>query len=189
MTDDRSLINAVLSGNPDAFETIINRYKNKVFGMVYALTGDKEVTRDLSQEVFVKIYNNLGQFNPDLSLAGWVYRIARNTAFDYLRRNRHVTHFSFDETIDRTSGDGEDPARIYELKEKVRILNEAVGNLPTELKEIFILKYFEEMSYKEISCQMGLPETTVQNRLFKARLKLKNIFSDTEKGFEKEASV
>lgn len=183
--DDQTLVTSILAGNNHSFDDLMNRYKNKVYGMFLPLVLNQETARDLTQEVFIKIFNNLNQYDNQYSLGGWIYRIAKNTAFDYLRKIKNKQEYSFDETFDQPCNEV-DPAKIYEKRATINALHKVIEELPSDLKEIFILKYFEDLAYKEIAVKMKLPESTIQNRLYKARQIVRKALLIVEEPISKE---
>jgi RNA polymerase sigma-70 factor, ECF subfamily len=171
-----SLLARCLQGDEDAWEAVVRTFAGSIFALCYHYTGRRDQAEDLTQEIFIRIYQNLATFRPECGkFAGWALRLSRNLIIDRFRKTRH----------DRQSGGSEEleilhlqdhstpgPQRQMEQAEARRILGEALHALSPETKEAVILKDLEGMGYQEMAEALGVPEGTVKSRLNRGRLAL-----------------
>ncbi len=181
--EDRQLVEAVLAGDPSAYRGLVERYQSRVFSLVVGMVRNREDARDLTQEAFVKAFNNLARFRLESSFYTWLYRIAMNLAIDHLRKHKKRHHSEFDEQIAARDGDGsmadghlrDSPRRALERKELQGRILEALDKLSPEHKQIILLREIEGLSYTEIAETLEVAEGTVMSRLFYARRKLQQL--------------
>jgi RNA polymerase sigma-70 factor (ECF subfamily) len=183
--DEAALIDRFLSGDETAFDQIVERYQDLVFNLSARLLGRDEA-HDLSQEVFLQIYQKLASFRREASLRTWIYRMVLNRAKNrqrwWRRREREMTAVNVEDAeregaMDLSSvirlGIAPLPDRILQRKELGEILQEAVATLPFEQRTIILLKELEGLSYEEISRTLNLAIGTVKSRLARARKALR----------------
>jgi RNA polymerase sigma-70 factor (ECF subfamily) len=183
--DEAALIDRFLSGDETAFDQIVERYQDLVFNLSARLLGPDEA-HDLSQEVFLQVYQKLGGFRREASLRTWIYRVVLNRAKNrqrwWRRREREMTAVNVEDAeregaMDLGSvirlGIAPLPDRILERKELREILQEALATLPFEQRTIILLKELEGLSYEEISRTLNLAIGTVKSRLARARKALR----------------
>jgi len=171
---DRELIQNALAGRETSFEELVRRYQRPIAAYVYRMIGDYDVALDLTQEVFIRVYNSLRRYRSEFKFSTWIYKIAHNAAIDHLRR-----HAVREQAL--TSGiDGErreisiesrrlTPEQESESKERRSEIEAVVQLLPTPYRELIVLRHSQDLSYDEIAEVTGLPLGTVKNRLFRAR--------------------
>lgn len=194
MQNEEKLILEIQKGNKEAFEGLVSKYQNKIYTLCYRYTGNYEDARDLAQEVFIKVYRNIGKFERRSSFSTWIYQIAGNTCKDYLRKNKNKSEFSLDEEVfnngeaftPQVLKDENTPDLQYEEKEKLSILKEAIKNLNPEYKVVIILREFQNLSYEEIAKETNTSIGTVKSRLSRGRNVLKNIFLQRMEGSPNE---
>jgi RNA polymerase sigma-70 factor (ECF subfamily) len=171
-TDER-LVTATLSGDDEAFTELVRRHKRKIFSIVarYARNGDE--LEDVCQEVFIKVYQNLGTYRGDAPLEHWVSKIAVNACYDLLRKQgRTGEEVPFDAVVMSLK----DPATEDIPGDKAwEILRQGLDRLRPDDRLVITLLSIEEMSVREISALTGWSETKVKVRAFRARKGLKNI--------------
>ncbi len=175
--DDRILVDKIMSGENRAFEAFIFKYKKLVGHIVFRLIKDKEDREDICQDIFVKVYRNLGSFQFSSKLSTWVATIAYNTCVNFLEKKREPLSADFmtDEKINETADDShEPPDRLIESKEISAFVRKEIDKLPPVYKAAITLYHLNEMSYEEIAGAMRLPEGTVKSHLFRARKILKD---------------
>lgn len=180
---DEELVELTL-GNQEYFVWIIRRYKEKLFKYVMRLTNiDQEDAEDILQEVFMKAYFNLNDFNTDLKFSSWIYRITHNQVISNFRKLKARAEGNkidlSDDGAQRLGSDldiEKEMDRIM-LKEEV---NKAISSLDTKYREVLILKYIEEKNYQEISDIIRKPIGTVGSLINKAKQELKEKFKHTE---------
>ena len=166
--DDNELVYEVLHGSRSSFEILIERYQNKIYGMILQMTNDREIAKDLTQDVFIKAYTSLGKFNFKYRFFSWLYRIAINETINHLKSRRHFE--SLDKARDIAA---ENDARNGTTGENPR-LKDALLGLKDSYRSVILLKYYFGLSYEEIAETMGLSTAKVKDRLFNARMTLRD---------------
>lgn len=177
---DKALVAAVLQGDAGGYRVLVERYQGRVYSILYGMVRNREDATDLTQEAFVKAYQNLSRFRTESSFYTWLYRIAMNVAIDHLRRQKKRAHEAFEDGVatEETGGvvsDGshrDGPGRTLERKQLHARLLAALEQLPEDQRQAVVLREVDGLSYKEIAEVMGIPEGTVMSRLYYARRKL-----------------
>ena len=160
-----------------SFDRLFTEYRPLIYRVGLRYLGTPEDAEDATQEVFTKVWRNLGSFNHESALKTWIYRIAINTCIDYARRNRKkidATAASFaelphDEGHTIPASDDGDAERHLLRKERAAHIRNAILLLRPHLKDVFLLKEVEEMSYDEISLALDLSIGTISSRLNRAK--------------------
>jgi len=196
--DEAALIDRFLCGDETAFDQIVERYQDLVFNLSARLLGPDEA-HDLSQEVFLQVYQKLGSFRREASLRTWIYRVVLNRAKNrqrwWRRREREMTAMNVEDAeregaMELSSvirlGLTPLPDRILERKELGEILQEAVATLPFEQRTVILLKELEGLSYEEISRTLNLAIGTVKSRLARARKALRERLDPELRGLSQE---
>jgi RNA polymerase sigma-70 factor, ECF subfamily len=176
MEFDRQLIIRAQAGDRSACEAIVNQFAPMVFRLISRFFRTREDVEDLAQDVFLKLFARVDQIRPDENFPGWLARVTVNTCYDELRkkRRRKIALETYGPTVaTETPGDSPEPDRFG----KMRLALEA---LDPKFKVPLLLKEVEEMSVEEIARTMGLTQTNVKVRLFRARKKLASILDGTE---------
>jgi RNA polymerase sigma-70 factor, ECF subfamily len=148
---DLELVEEVRNGRREAYTELMRRHQERVYWFVRKIVGTHEDADDVTQETFVKAYLNLGDFRGDSSFFTWVYRIALNGALNAVRKRQVVAYVRENDLINRLFPSGDDPHRELERKETETQLQRAVAGLPEKQRAVFVLRYYEELSYEEIS--------------------------------------
>ncbi len=185
LTDVELIANAI-SGYEDGFEELVRRYQRPITSYVYRMLSDYEAALDVTQEVFIKVYNSLEKYSSDYKFSTWLYRIAHNAAIDYMRRNSVNLQSLETETEDGTyqlqiKDERPTPEQEREHTEWRNEIEAVVHCLPAAYRDLIILRHSRDMSYDEIAEITCLPLGTVKNRLFRAREMMREIF--IERGF------
>jgi RNA polymerase sigma-70 factor (ECF subfamily) len=150
------------------------------------MTGERELALDFTQEVFLKVYGSLSSFQPRFKFSAWLFKVASNFMIDYWRKKK-ISAVSLDRTRDDGENstslqipDAEPPvARKYELAQAKKRIEGALGQVPAELRELFVLRHVNEFSYEEIAEIKGLPVGTVKNRVFQAKEMLRVLLEES----------
>lgn len=171
------LIKKARRGDGRAFSMLIENHERFVFNVVYRITGNAEDARDVSQEAFIKAFKNFESYDESSAFSTWLYRIAVNTAIDYIRKRKKENSISFEDYIvdeKNQKGDSGIEEKVIS-KEGVKNIISAVNMLDDEFKTVIVLRDMEGMEYKEISDITGLPLGTVKSRLSRGRGKLRQM--------------
>ncbi|MBI9073012.1 MAG: RNA polymerase sigma factor [Melioribacteraceae bacterium] len=161
------------SKNIIEFTLAYNRYKAQVYNYVLKMISNKMVCEDIIQNVFLKLYENLENIRNKSSIQFWIFRTARNEVYTYFRTKKvRVDQFNVEDTDDLEIDDGGNLAVAFEMKEVKELILKELESMPYEQKEIYLLKEYGGLSYKEISSIMNIDENLVKSRLFKVRQKL-----------------
>lgn len=151
------------------------RHTRRVFSLAYRFTGRVDEAEDLTQEVFVKVYESLDQYREsDGAFGAWLGVVARHQAIDHYRRKRQerLRRVEEPETVERAAADDEGPLAELERDERVRLVHRAVRALPSDLREPLVLCDLQGLPYDEIAATLTLPLGTVKSRINRARLEL-----------------
>jgi RNA polymerase sigma-70 factor (ECF subfamily) len=171
---DCDLVTRAVSGREDGFEELVRRYQRPIAAYVYRMVGDYESALDLTQEVFIKVYNSLRRYRSEFKFSTWIYKIAHNSAVDHLRRRggreqalqREFDGEQYDLPIESRRLSPEQESERAERREEIE---RVVRELPAAYRELVVLRHSHDLSYDEIAEVTGLPLGTVKNRLFRAR--------------------
>lgn len=177
---EEELIKRCQNGDREAFNELVEQYQTRIINIAYSMLSDMEDACDAAQEVFVKIYRNIGSFKGKSSISTWIYRIVSNVCNDMLRKRQRsasvvsINNASGDDDKDMDiTDDAPTPEEYLELSEEQRAVRKAISALSAEHREIITLFDMEQMSYEEISEILRCPIGTVKSRLNRARSALK----------------
>lgn len=166
---ERDLIVSARQGDREAFKAIYDRYRDRVYNLVFYTTGDELGAEDTLQVVFVKIFQGLPGFRFEASLATWIYRITLNECFNQ-QRGRSAQHVPFEALLgsDDEMDDGAAPDLQHAEGERREIIHRAVMELSPKLRAVVALRYLEDLSYEEIALVLECSSGTVASRLNRA---------------------
>jgi RNA polymerase sigma-70 factor (ECF subfamily) len=174
---DWALVQRVQNGDMRAFEALVNKYQRKVGRLLSRMVRDPDDIEDIVQDSFIKAYKALNNFRGESAFYTWLYRIAINTAKNFLvasnrrpialREGNDEESETFDDSD--TLSDMATPESVYSSRQIAATVNKAVEDLPEELKNAIVLREIEGLSYEEIAEVMGCPIGTVRSRIFRAR--------------------
>lgn len=176
---DYEIIQKCLSGRQEYFEELVTRYKKLIFSVVYNMINDKEEVSDISQEVFIRIYRALDRYNPEYKFSTWAVRIATNLCLD-IHRKKKVDSMPIEEIEDFSNG-LDTPEASYLQKERTEKIRKAIQALPEKYRTPVILFHQNGLSYEEMTKVLGEPMTIIKNRLYRARLMLRDILMPDRK--------
>lgn len=173
---DQDLVLRVQQGDKSAYDLLVIKYQHKIIQLVNRYVKDASEAQDVAQEAFIKAYRALGNFRGESAFYTWLYRIAINTAKNYLvSRARRNSDYQVDiqdaeqiENAPQLQGI-ETPERLLFNQEIIETIKTAIENLPEEMRVAIMLREFEGMSYEEIAEAMDCPVGTVRSRIFRAR--------------------
>lgn len=186
---EQALVAAARAGDETAFEQIVVLFQDRIYALAWQLMQDHDEAEDLAQEVFISCYKNLNRFRAEARLGTWLYRITVNRAknrWKYKERRKDKKHDSIDES---RAEDDERPRIILtdaspnareqaEGKQKVEILEEHIGRLPEEYREVIALRFGQDLTYEEIAETLQCSLGTVKSRISRARSQLRESMGD-----------
>jgi RNA polymerase sigma factor (sigma-70 family) len=176
-TDDYSVVLQAISGDQQAYDTLLNRYRNSVYHAMFKMVNNRDDADDLTIEAFGKAFNKLPSYAPNYAFSTWLFKIAINNCIDHIRKKRLKT-YSMDDTITKDSTcefshsirDYEpDPEQMMIHDQKIAHVRHLVQILNTKYRAMIELRYYEELSYEEIATELSLPLGTVKAQLFRAK--------------------
>ena len=170
--NDVELIAQILNGNMNAFTFLVNRYQKLVIHITGRLIQRQEELEAVCQEVFLKVYQNLGKYRNECKLSTWIATIAYNTSINYLRKFKKGNEVNPDDSValrNLTDYQSDD----FEKADLHRYIREQIEYLPVHYRTVLTLFHLEEFSYQEIEQITGMPEGTIKSYLFRAKALLK----------------
>ena len=169
--DDKDLVARCREGDDDAWRDLVDRFGPRVYAIAYHFTMKREDAEELSQEIFLKLFENLHRYDGGFPLIAWVLSVSRNLCIDRYRRRKREKSFRFvsDEAVTTLLKSEDDPASMALKKERTKLLFSALAEIPEDLAEILVLRDLNGLAYDEIGKALDLPEGTVKSRLFRAR--------------------
>jgi len=184
--DDETLVARARRGEGEAFDILVERYKERLYATIYHMTGNHEDADDLVQEALVKAYKSLGSFKGKSSFYTWVYRIAVNRTINFLKRRKNRNHYSLDDVDANIQTDPDfvelmshvTPRREVGLNELQERLNEALQKLSEPHRGVVVMHDVQGMTHADIAKVMKCSEGTVRSRLFYARQQLQAYLSE-----------
>lgn len=183
--DDYTLVNLALKGRVAAFETLVDKYHDRVYRLAFRLLGNVQDAEDVTQEVFTQVFLSLKSFKGKSSFYTWLFRITYNVSISQRRRRRPVISLQASQGADSApelmvvSQEGS-PEENLTREENKAMLEKALEKLSMEHRACLVFKEMEGMSYEEIAHSLDIPVGTVRSRLFRARLDLRNILDQSE---------
>jgi RNA polymerase sigma-70 factor (ECF subfamily) len=186
---DDELISAFKGGDHSAFQDLVLKYESRVHNHCLRMVNDEVESYDLTQEVFLKVFRKIKNYEHTYAFYTWLYRITVNCCIDFLRRKRrHIQSVSLSSgPLDDVGENGKEqdvpdsthvPDTALLNRELDEVLHNAIGQLSEKLRSIIILKEIEGFSYEEIADVLGCSRGTVKSRLFRARERLKELLAD-----------
>ena len=181
---DEQLVELAVSRDSEAFGEIVKRWERKIFALCFGMLTREDEARDAAQETFIAAYRNLSNFRGEAKVSSWLHRIAVNQCLTTKRRAKSRS----EDFLDDESNEEDrvfvaplhlSPSRTTEQNERLVIVRQAVGSLPVDLRQVIVMKEFEDMTFQEISETLDLPLSTVKSRLYTAlkqlRMKLERL--------------
>ena len=191
-TDGAQLIRRCMDGDSGAWAEMVRTHHRRVYGLCYRFTGNPADAEDVTQEVFLKIYSNLGSFNATKgSLSVWIATMTRNLLVDHYRRMRNArATSSLDQgweaaeeltPVDRLTSQALSPHEAAARKELAQMVQAALAQVSVDLREAVILRDLQDMDYKEIAQVLDIPEGTVKSRISRGRAELARLLERTKR--------
>ena len=174
--DDQQLVKRVQDGDKRAFDLLVLKYQHRILGLVVRFVHDPHEAQDVTQEAFIKAYRALANFRGDSAFYTWLYRIAINTAKNYLVSRNRRPPISDVDSGDAEFYDGDhalkdmaSPERLMLRDEIDETVQRSIKQLPEDLRRALTLREFDGLSYEDIATVMQCPVGTVRSRIFRAR--------------------
>jgi RNA polymerase sigma-70 factor, ECF subfamily len=173
VTNDEQMVERALSGDPEAFGEIVRRWERRIFALAFGMLGREEDARDATQETFLAAFRNLRGFRGEAKVSSWLHRIAVNQCITRQRRAKVRNETGLEDEAEKNSAvfalpDDVSPARAVESSERSNAVRRAVCALPPDLRQVVVMKEFEELTFQEMSEVLELPLSTVKSRLYTA---------------------
>jgi RNA polymerase sigma-70 factor, ECF subfamily len=173
LATDEIIVERALTGDADAFGELVRRWERRIFALTYGILGREEDARDATQETFLAAFRNLRGFRGEAKVSSWLHRIAVNQCITRQRRSRVRSESALD---DEHEADGKSfatprshsPAHVVESRQETAAVRRAINSLPVELRQVVVMKEFEELTFREIADALDLPLSTVKSRLYTA---------------------
>ena len=179
MDNDRTeqyIIQRAKNGDRNAFAELVNLYKDRVFHISYRMLASRQEAEDVAQETFMRVYNNLANYDPQYKFSTWIYRIATNLSIDFIRRRKQ--NLSLDADIsgvdgldwhDRLADTGRGPEEEVLADELQNQVQDAILDLSPKYRSVMVLRYIDDLSLQEISDTVSLPVSTIKTRIHRGR--------------------
>ncbi len=165
------------NGDPAGFDELLRRYKRPLFGYVYKMLGDKGEAEDVFQETFIRIIRNASKYDPEKRFSSWLFSIAHNLSIDSLR-TRKTRPLPFADPPEIGASAAYDPELSAMNSQTGRVIQAAIAGLPEQQRQVFIMREYSGMSFKEIAEATESPLNTVLGRMHLAVKKLRSSLSE-----------
>ena len=164
------IVERALGGDAEAFGELARRWERRIFALAYGMLGREEDARDATQETFLAAFRNLRGFRGEAKVSSWLHRIAVNQCLTRQRRAKVRNELALDEEEDGAAQvavpSEQSPANVVEGRQRTAAVRRALGGLPVELRQVVVMKEFEELTFREIAEALDLPLSTVKSRLY-----------------------
>ncbi|HXD34613.1 MAG TPA: sigma-70 family RNA polymerase sigma factor [Pyrinomonadaceae bacterium] len=170
-TSDEQIVERALTGDADAFGEIVRRWERRIFALAFGILGREEDARDATQETFLAAFRNLRGFRGEAKVSSWLHRIAVNQCISRQRRAKVRNEAALDDEEEKNASSFAAPidilpSRVVEGRERTVAVRRAVNSLPMELRQVIVMKEFEDLTFREIADALELPLSTVKSRLY-----------------------
>ena len=176
-TSDSFLVHLALTGDQEAFEALVSRYKKSLFGLIYHYVGEYHEAHDVLQQVWLQLYLSLATLRQHVQIKPWLFTVARNRSLDVLRRRRLLSFSDIEagneeyeaaslDTIPDTCPTPEELAERHDLQ---LYIQQAIQALPHKYRSVVLLYYGDQLSFPEIGRALNMPDSTVKSRFYRAK--------------------
>ncbi len=184
--NDSEIIKNLKNGDDDTFRIVVGMYQKMVLNCSYKFLRNREAAEDITQEVFLQVFESVGRFRGDSKLSTWIYRIAITKCLNQLKRQKRkkrfanlINLFGEDKLEERIPAPGESgPEKELENQERARVLGTALEKLPDNQRIAFTLSKYQEMSYQEISLILNTSVSSVESLIHRAKQNLRKWLYD-----------
>lgn len=179
---DNILIESTLKGNINSFEELMTLYQGKLFNFLLKMTSSREDAEEITQEVFIKVYNNLYKYNNRWSFSTWIYRIAINTLRSEYRKAKNVKSVDYYTNVSELPANFSDyPELAYEMKERQKEIIKLIDELKKDQKTALLLRYMQDFSFKEIGDILGISPEAAKMKIQRAKQSICKKYEELEK--------
>lgn len=173
LSTDEIIVERALTGDAEAFGELVRRWERRIFALTYGMLGREEDARDATQETFLAAFRNLRGFRGEAKVSSWLHRIAVNQCISRQRRSKVRSESALDDEQESNAASfamplSYSPAHVVEGRQETAAVRRAINSLPVELRQVVVMKEFEELTFREISEALDLPLSTVKSRLYTA---------------------
>ena len=172
-TSDEQIVERALTGDAEAFGEIVQRWERRIFALAFGMLGREEDARDATQETFLAAFRNLRAFRGEAKVSSWLHRIAVNQCITRQRRAKVRKESGLEEEEEKHAASFSaplhySPALVVEDRERSAAVRRAVNSLPLDLRQVIVMKEFEELTFREMADALDIPLSTVKSRLYTA---------------------
>ncbi|HBB88629.1 MAG TPA: hypothetical protein DC047_13540 [Blastocatellia bacterium] len=172
-TSDEQIVERALTGDAEAFGEIVQRWERRIFALAFGMLGREEDARDATQETFLAAFRNIRSFRGEAKVSSWLHRIAVNQCITRQRRARVRKESGLEEEEEKHAASFSaplhySPALVVEGRERSAAVRRAVNSLPLDLRQVIVMKEFEELTFREMADALDIPLSTVKSRLYTA---------------------
>ncbi|HKG78828.1 MAG TPA: sigma-70 family RNA polymerase sigma factor [Pyrinomonadaceae bacterium] len=174
LATDEIIVERALTGDAEAFGELVRRWERRIFALAYGMLGREEDARDATQETFLAAFRNLRGFRGEAKVSSWLHRIAVNQCISRQRRSKVRSESALEDEHENSFATplNNSPARVAEGRQETLAVRRAINSLPIELRQVVVMKEFEELTFREIAEALDLPLSTVKSRLYTAMKQL-----------------
>ncbi len=176
LEDEYVIIRHCLNGEGDQYAVLVDRYKTMVYNLAYRMLGDGDAAHDMAQESFISAYGALREFRFDSKFSSWLFRITMNKCRDFLRARKETV--SVDDIREITPSHERTPEQTASSHQTGDAVQQALGELPDDYREVIVLKHIEELDYREIADILGVGVNILKVRAHRGREMLKKLLED-----------
>ncbi len=178
---DLELVGLVRQKNTAAFNELVLRYQEKLYWVARRVVGSHEEADDVVQDVFIRVYEGIGKFREESNFYTWLYRIAMNMSLNALQKKRIRTFVQFDEIMDQLFHSDDNTDKSLLRKEYQTLLDRSIDRLPAKQKAVFIMRYYDELSYQEMAKILHKSEGGLKANYFHALKKIQKYMQEEMK--------
>ena len=173
LTSDENIVERALTGDAEAFGELVRRWERRIFALSYGMLGREEDARDATQETFLAAFRNLRGFRGEAKVSSWLHRIAVNQCITRQRRAKVRSESALEDEQENNAAIFAapvhySPALTTEGRQQQQAVRRAVNSLPIELRQVVVMKEFEDLTFREIADALDVPLSTVKSRLYTA---------------------
>lgn len=182
--DDKEIIRRIRGGETESFAWLLDRYGTQVFSLIQRIVRNREDAEEITQDVFLKVFENIGSYRGDSAFSTWLYRVAYNRAVSKTRKKRYEYSFGDDTVLRTVSANSAHEEYDMEREQRFGQIKKAMSCLPLKERMMIEMYYYQEKSVEDLAYITGLSQSNVKVRLFRIRKKLYEDITDDRYGKE-----